>query len=56
MTNIYSYWRLLEAYVSEEIVVDNEAPPCTTKTTNDNTCWDLPEARHLFGYMNPVNN
>ena len=44
------------AYVSEEIVVDNDAPPCTTKTTNDNTSLDLHEARHLFGYMYPVNN
>ena len=35
-------------------IVDNEA--CTnTKDTNDNTFWDSPGARHLFGYMNPVN-
>jgi hypothetical protein len=40
--------------VSEDIV--DEAPTCTTnKDTDDDTFWNLPEARHLFGYMNPVN-
>ena len=39
--------------VSKE-VADNEAPS-TTKDTDDIKFWNLPEARQLFGYMNPVN-
>ena len=39
--------------VSEEIS-DNEAPS-TTKDTDDNTFWNSPEAKQLFGFINPVN-
>jgi hypothetical protein len=40
---------------ASEDIIHNEAS-CTTKDTDDNTFLDLPETRHLFGYMNPVNN
>ena len=40
--------------VSEDDVSDNEAPS-TTKDTDDITFWNSPEARQLFGYMNPIN-
>ena len=40
---------------SEEVSDNHDEETSTTNdTTDDNTYWNSPEARRLFGYMNPV--